>query len=179
MDQDLREYAQTALERLENAQKLSQHMEKFMKVIDEALYGTNVKLKLPDKYEIFEQHYQMFNKTINGENYNHSFNIENIRKWILQRGHDTAGWWVRGDIGLTSVKSINLNNKFLFLGLASQKSLQETYQLLKEIFQSATLSQEQLSRLVKAFTPIVYDLKHGIQSDVNQIVEDLINSLIT
>jgi hypothetical protein len=58
----------------------------------------------------------------------------------LGRGHDTAGWWVRGDIGLTSVKSVNLNNKFLFLNLASQKSLQEVYGLLNEIFITQTLS---------------------------------------
>lgn len=177
-DQDLREYAEVALERLENAKTFSDHVDKFMNAVDSAISGTKLKLKLADKYEAFEYHYQMFDKSGSGEDFNHSFNIEEIRKWLFQRGHDTAGWWVRGDIGLTSVKSINLNNKFLLLNLASQKSLQEVYQLLTHIFASDTLGVEQLSRLVKAFTPLVYELKNGMNVDVNKIVEDLINSLI-
>ena len=170
-DEQLRQYASTAIDRLENALELSKHIEEFMKAVDE----TGLRVKLADKYEAYEYHYQ---KRDRNDNFNHDFNIEGIRKWILGRGHDTAGWWVRGDIGLTSVKSVNLNNKFLFLNLASQKSLQEVYGLLKEIFVQQTLSQEQVSKLVKAFTPAVYEMKHGMQINVQKIVEDLINSLI-
>ena len=170
-DQQLREYASVAIERLENALELSKHIEEFMKAVD----NTGLKVNLADKYEAYEYHYQIRDKN---NNFSHGFNIEGIRKWILGRGHDTAGWWVRGDIGLTSVKSINLNNKFLFLNLASQKSLQEVYGLLNEIFIKQTLSVTQVSKLVKAFTPAVYEMKRGIQTDVQKIVNDLINSLM-
>lgn len=170
-DQQLREYASVAIERLENALELSKHIEEFMKAVD----NTGLKVNLADKYEAYEYHYQIRDKN---NNFSHGFNIDGIRKWILGRGHDTAGWWVRGDIGLTSVKSINLNNKFLFLNLASQKSLQEVYGLLNEIFIKQTLSVTQVSKLVKAFTPAVYEMKRGIQTDVQKIVNDLINSLM-
>lgn len=169
-DQQLRKYASTAIDRLENALELSQHIEDFMKAVDQ----TGLTVSLADKYEAYEYHYQIRDK---GDNLSHNFNIEGIRRWILGRGHDTAGWWVRGDIGLTSVKSVNLNNKFLFLNLASQKSLQEVYGLLNEIFIKETLSATQVSKLVKAFTPAVYELKRGIQIDVQEIVNNLIESL--
>lgn len=170
VDQQLREYASVAIERLENALELSKHIEAFMKAVDD----TGLKVKLADKYEAYEYHFQIRDKN---DNLSHGFNIEGIRKWILGRGHDTAGWWVRGDIGLTSVKSVNLNNKFLFLNLASQKSLQEVYGLLNEIFINQTLSTTQVAKLVKAFTPAVYEMKKGLQVDVQKIVNDLINSL--
>ena len=170
-DNDLREYASVAIERLENALDLSQHIEAFMKAVD----STGLNVKLADKYEAYEYHYQ---KKDRDKSLSHEFNIEGIRKWILGRGHDTAGWWVRGDVGLTSVKSVNLNNKFLFLNLASQKSLQEVYGLLKEIFIQQTLSQTQVSKLVKAFTPAVYEMTRGINVDIKNIVENLINSLM-
>ena len=170
MDQDLREYASIAIKRLENALALSQHIEGYMKAVDQ----TGLSVKQADKYEAYEYHYQIrdFNNDLS-----HNFNIEGIRKWILGRGHDTAGWWVRGDIGLTSVKSVDLNNKYLFLNLASQKSLAEVFNLLKNIFTSSTLSMSQVSQLVKAFTPAVYEMKKGMSSDVQKIVMDLINSL--
>ena len=172
-DQDLRNFASASIEKLENALQLSEHIEKFMKAID----STGLSVKLADRYEAYEYHYQYIDQR-NTDNFNHGFNIEGIRKWILGRGHDTAGWWVRGDIGLTSVKSVNLNNKFLFLNLASKKSLQEVYQLLNEIFQSDTLNQSQVGRLVKAFTPLVRDLKMGLDVNVQNVVNDLISSLI-
>lgn len=170
-DDSLRKYASVATERLENALELSQHIDNFMKAVDQ----TGLKVSLADRYEAYEYHFQ---KKDREKGFSHNFNIEGIRRWILARGHDTAGWWVRGDIGLTSVKSVNLNNKFLFLNLASQKSLQEVYKLLNEIFIKQTLSVEDVSKLVKAFTPVVYDLKRGVSVDVNKTVEDLINSLI-
>lgn len=175
MDADLRAFAETAIERLEGAQRFSEHMEQFMKAVDSALAGTKLSLKLADKYEAFEYHYQSIDKP--DDNFSHGFDIEALRQWLLTRGHDTAGWWVRGDIGLTSVKSINLNNKFLFLNLATQKSLQEVYGLLTELFSSNVLSADAVSRLVKAFTPAVYELKSGMNVDVNAIVQNLIASL--
>ena len=171
-ENNLRKFAEVSIERLENALELSEHISNYMKAID----STGLKVKLPDKYEAFEYHYQ--NIDINSQNFSHGFNIEGIRKWILGRGHDVAGWWVRGDIGLTSVKSINLNNKYLFLSLASQKSLSKVYTLLKDIFLNPSLDQNQISRLVKAFTPVVSDLKKGQQVDVQKIVNELIESLI-
>lgn len=170
-DDSLRKYASVATERLENALELSQHIDNFMKAVDQ----TGLKVSLADRYEAYEYHFQKIDRD---KGFSHNFNIEGIKRWILARGHDTAGWWVRGDIGLTSVKSVNLNNKFLFLNLASQKSLQEVYKLLNEIFIKQTLSAEDVSKLVKAFTPVVYDLKRGVSVNVNKIVEDLINSLI-
>lgn len=175
MDADLREFAETAIERLENAQRFSEHMDEFMRAVDSALAGTKLSLKLADKYEAFEYHYQSVDKP--DDNFTHGFDIESLRTWLLTRGHDTAGWWVRGDIGLTSVKSINLNNKFLFLNLATQKSLQEVYGLLTELFSTNVLSAESISRLVKAFTPAAYELKAGMKVDVNSIVTNLISSL--
>ena len=175
MDADLREFAEIAIERLENAQRFSEHLEQFMKAVDSALVGTKLSIKLADKYEAFEYHYQSVDKP--DENFAHGFDIEELRTWILTRGHDTAGWWVRGDVGLTSVKSINLNNKFLFLNLATQKSLQEVYGLLTELFQTNVLGAEAISRLVKAFTPAVYELKAGMSIDVDAIVNNLIVSL--
>lgn len=173
VDEDLRNYAETSIEKLENALKLSEHIEKFMAAVD----STGLKVKLPDKYEAYEYHYQTVdNRDI--DNLTHGFNIEGIRKWILGRGHDTAGWWVRGDIGLTSVKSVNLNNKFLLLNLASEKSLQEVYQVLTEVFINDSLNQKQVGRLVKAFTPIIHDFKQNSNMDVQNIVNDLISSLI-
>ena len=171
-ESNLRKFAETSLERLENALELSEHISNYLKAID----ATGLKVKLPDKYEAFEYHYQ--NIDIASENFNHGFNIEGIRRWLLGRGHDVAGWWVRGDIGLTSVKSINLNNKYLFLSLASQKSLSQVYTLLKDVFINDSLNQEDISRLVKAFTPVVSDLKKGYQIDVQKIVNNLIESLI-
>lgn len=173
VDQDLRNYAETSIEQLENALKLSEHINKFMAAVD----STGLKVKLPDKYEAYEYHYQTVDHQ-DIDNLTHGFNIEGIRRWILGRGHDTAGWWVRGDIGLTSVKSINLNNKFLLLDLASQKSLQEVYQVLTEIFINDSLNQQQVGRLVKAFTPIIHDFKQNANIDIQQTVNDLISSLI-
>lgn len=170
-DSELRQYASVAIERLENALDLSKHIEAYMKAVDE----TGLTVKLADKYEAYEYHFQKKDIT---NDLSHDFNIEGIRRWILGRGHDTAGWWVRGDIGLTSVKSVNLNNKFLFLNLASQKSLKEVYSLLNEIFVNQSLSSSQVSKLVKAFTPAVYELKKGMQVDVQKIVNELIESLI-
>ncbi len=172
-DAQLREFAEVSIQRLENAQIMNKHIEAFMKAID----ATGLKVKQADRYEAFEYHYQMIDNK-NKENFSHSFNIEGIRKWILARGHDTVGWWVRGDIGLTSVKSTDLTKKYLFLNLASKKSLQEVYGLLKQLFAQDSLSQEGVSRLVKAFTPAVSDLKKNTAVDVKKIVEDLINSLI-
>lgn len=172
-DSDLRQFSEIAIQRLENAQLLSQHIENYMKAID----ATGLSVKLADRYEAFEYHYQKIDNLMNNESFNHEFNIEGIRRWLLGRGHDTVGWWVRGDIGLTSVKSVNLNNKYLFLNLASKKSMQEVYQVIKEIFSDNILTPKKVSRLVKAFTPTVNELKKGIQIDVNKIVEDLISSL--
>lgn len=173
LDEDLRQFGEVAIERLQAAELMNQHIQRFMQAIDE----TGLRVKLADRYEAFEYHYQKIDKTLN-ENFSHGFNIEGIRRWLLGRGHDTIGWWVRGDIGLTSVKSINLNNKFLLLNLASQKSLTQVYVLLKELFASQILTEEVVARFVKAFTPIVSDLKKQENIHINQIIEDLINSLI-
>lgn len=170
-DEKLRQYATTALDRMENGLKLSEHIEKFLNAVD----STGLKIKLADKYEGFEYHYQRIDAGL--ENFTHGFNIEGIKKWYLGRGHDVAGWWVRGDIGLTSVKSVNLQNKYLFLNLASQKSLSEVYSLLKEIFADNLLTPEKLNKLIRAFTPLVYDAKRGISNDVDMIVNNLLNSL--
>lgn len=173
-DAQLRAFAEASIERLENALEMNKHIEAFMKAID----ATGLKVKQADRYEAFEYHYQMIDEK-NRNNFSHqSFNIEGIRKWILARGHDTVGWWVRGDIGLTSVKSTDLTKKYLFLNLASQKSLQEVYGLLKNLFASNSLDRDKIARLTKAFTPVVSDLKHNTKVDVEKIVEDLINSLI-
>lgn len=183
LDADLRQYSEIAIERLENAKKFSDHVNSYMVALQEAealakKENSKFRIKQADRYEAFEYHYQKIDKRNKNENFSHSFNIEGIKNWLLARGHDTVGWFARGDIGLTSVKSVNLNNKFLFLDLASQKSLNEVYQLLKEIFGSNTLNSQQVSRLVKAFTPAVHDLKAGLNTNINKIVEDLINSLI-
>lgn len=172
-DEELRQFGQAAIERLEAAEQMNKHIQNFMKAVDE----TGLKVKLADKYEAFEYHYQKIDNQLN-ENFSHGFNIEGIRRWILGRGHDTVGWWVRGDIGLTSVKSINLNNKFLLLNLASQKSLTQVYTLLKQLFASAVLTEEVISKMVKAFTPVVSDLKKRENININKIIEDLINSLV-
>lgn len=172
-DENLRKFGEAAIERLEAAELMNQHIQKYMEAID----ATGLKIKLADKYEAFEYHYQKIDNQLT-ENFSHPFNIEGIKRWLLSRGHDTIGWWVRGDIGLTSVKSINLNNKFLLLNLASQKSLTQVYLLLKELFSSQILSEKVISRLVKAFTPIVSDLKKQENINIKQIIEELINSLI-
>lgn len=171
----LRQFAETSLEKLENAKIISQHIDNFMKVIDSSnkLKG----IKLADKYEGFEYHYQNVDINLNNENFSHSFNLEGIERWFLGRGHDTVGWWVRGDIGLTSVKSVNLNNKYLFLSLATQRSLTEVYNLLAEIFSTDTLSADSLNRLIRAFTPLVSDFKKGFNIDIEKTVKDLIDSL--
>lgn len=170
-DEDLRQYANSALERMENALELSKHIDDFMNAVS----ATGLKIKLADKYEGFEYHYQRIDSNI--DDFSHGFNIEGIRRWYLGRGHDTAGWWVRGDIGLTSVKSVNLQNKFLFLNLASQNSLSQVYGLLNEIFKDNLLTPEKLNKIIRAFTPVVYDAKHGITYDVNKIVNDLLQQL--
>ena len=71
----------------------------------------DINVKLADAYEGFEYHYQKFDGA--GDFTKHGFNAEGIRRWFLGRGHDTVGWWARGDIGLTSVKSVNFNNNSL------------------------------------------------------------------
>lgn len=171
----LRQFAEVSLERLENAQLISKHIDAFMKTVDQSTKLKNV--KLADKYEGFEYHYQNVDISLSNENFIHSFNLEGIERWFLGRGHDTVGWWVRGDIGLTSVKSINLNNKYLFLSLASQRSLTEVYNLLAEIFSSDILSADSLNRLIRAFTPLVSDFKKGFNINIEKTVKDLINSL--
>lgn len=173
LDEDLRKFGEAVVERLQAAELMNQHIQKFMQAIDE----TGLRVKLADRYEAFEYHYQKVDNALN-ENFSHGFNVEGIRRWLLGRGHDTIGWWVRGDIGLTSVKSINLNNKFILLNLASQKSLTEVYLLLKELFASQVLTEEVIARFVKAFTPVVSELKKYENINLHQIIEDLINSLI-
>lgn len=170
-DEDLRKYATTALERMGNALEMAQHIEQYMNAVTQ----TGLKIKLADRYEGFEYHYQRIDQKT-GE-FSHGFNIQGIRNWYLGRGHDVAGWWVRGDVGLTSVKSINLQNKFLFLNLASQNSLSRVYQLLDEIFQDNLLTKEKMNKIIRAFTPIIYDAKRGINYNVNEIVNNLIKSL--
>ena len=115
--ENLRDYAESALKILGSNLELSDHIDKFLGVVN----GLDINVKLADAYEGFEYHYQKFDGT--GDFTKHGFNAEGIRKWFLGRGHDTVGWWARGDIGLTSVKSINLNNKYLFLSLTSKNSL--------------------------------------------------------
>lgn len=173
LDKELRAFGEAAIERLQSAKLMNDHIQKFIEAVD----MTGLKIKLADKYEAFEYHYQKIDKALN-ENFTHSFNIEGIKRWLLARGHDTVGWWVRGDIGLTSVKSINLNNKFILLNLASQKSLVQVYTLLQELFSSQILTEQNIARFVKAFTPVVSDLKKQENINLNQIIEDLINSLI-
>ena len=99
----------TILEILESNLELSDHINKFLGVVN----GLDLNIKLADAYEGFEYHYQKFDGA--GDFTKHGFNAEGIRRWFLGRGHDPVGWWARGDIGLTSVKSIDLNNKHLFL----------------------------------------------------------------
>lgn len=169
--EDLRNYAESALKILESNLELSDHIDKFLGIVNDL----DINVKLADAYEGFEYHYQKFDGA--GDFTKHGFNAEGIRKWFLGRGHDTVGWWARGDIGLTSVKSINLNNKYLFLSLTSKNSLNQVYNLISSLFSSQTLGPQHLSRLVKAFTPAVDDLKHGMSVDVESIVQDLINSL--
>lgn len=169
--EDLRNYAESALKILESNLELSDHIDKFLGVVNDL----DINVKLADAYEGFEYHYQKFDRA--GDFTKHGFNAEGIRKWFLGRGHDTVGWWARGDIGLTSVKSINLNNKYLFLSLTSKNSLNQVYNLISSLFSSQTLGPQHLSRLVKAFTPVVNDLKHGMSVDVESIIQDLINSL--
>ena len=168
---DLRNYAESTLEILESNLELSKHIDNFLGIVN----GLDIHVKLADAYEGFEYHYQKFDGM--NDFASHGFNAEGIRKWFLGRGHDTVGWWARGDIGLTSVKSINLNNKYLFLSLTSKNSLNQVYNLLSTLFSSQTLGPQHLSRLVKAFTPAVDDLKHGVSVDVESIIQDLINSL--
>lgn len=169
--EDLRNYAESTLKILESNLELSDHIDKFLGVVNDL----DINVKLADAYEGFEYHYQKFDGA--GDFTKHGFNAEGIRKWFLGRGHDTVGWWARGDIGLTSVKSINLNNKYLFLNLTSKNSLNQVYNLISSLFSSQTLGPQHLSRLVKAFTPVVDDLKHGMSVDVESIIQDLINSL--
>lgn len=169
--EDLRNYAESALKILESNLELSDHIDKFLEIVN----GLDINVKLADAYEGFEYHYQKFDGA--GDFTKHGFNAEGIRRWFLGRGHDTVGWWARGDIGLTSVKSVNLNNKYLFLSLTSKNSLNQVYNLISSLFSSQTLGPQHLSRLVKAFTPVVDDLKHGMSVDVESIVQDLINSL--
>lgn len=168
---DLRDYAESTLEILESNLELSKHIDSFLGVVS----GLDINVKLADAYEGFEYHYQKFDGA--GDFAKHGFNAEGIRRWFLGRGHDTVGWWARGDIGLTSVKSINLNNKYLFLSLTSKNSLNQVYNLMSSLFSSQTLGPQHLSRLTKAFTPVVDDLKHGMSVDVESIIQDLINSL--
>ena len=169
--EDLRKYAESALKILESNLELSNHIDKFLGVVN----GLDINVKLADAYEGFEYHYQKFDEA--GDFTKHGFNAEGIRRWFLGRGHDTVGWWARGDIGLTSVKSVNLNNKYLFLSLTSKNSLNQVYNLISSLFSSQTLGPQHLSRLVKAFTPVVDDLKHEMPVDVESIVQNLINSL--
>ena len=169
--EDLRKYAESALKILESNLELSNHIDKFLGVVN----SLDINVKLADAYEGFEYHYQKFDGA--GDFTKHGFNAEGIRRWFLGRGHDTVGWWARGDIGLTSVKSVNLNNKYLFLSLTSKNSLNQVYNLISSLFSSQTLGPQHLSRLVKAFTPVVDDLKHEMSVDVESIVQDLINSL--
>ena len=169
--EDLRKYAESALKILESNLELSNHIDKFLGVVN----SLDINVKLADAYEGFEYHYQKFDGA--GDFTKHGFNAEGIRRWFLGRGHDTVGWWARGDIGLTSVKSVNLNNKYLFLILTSKNSLNQVYNLISSLFSSQTLGPQHLSRLVKAFTPVVDDLKHEMPVDVESIVQDLINSL--
>ena len=115
--EDLRKYAESALKILESNLELSNHIDKFLGVVN----SLDINVKLADAYEGFEYHYQKFDGA--GDFTKHGFNAEGIRRWFLGRGHDTVGWWARGDIGLTSVKSVNLNNKYLFLSLTSKNSL--------------------------------------------------------
>ena len=173
MEEDLINYSNNIIQQLEQQKKLSDHIQNYMKAIDQ----TGLFVKQADRYEAFEYHFQKIDKKIDSENYHNNFNIEGIRRWILGRGHDTAGWYQRGDIELTSVKSVDLSKKHILLSLASQKSLQKTYSLLKEIFNDSSLNQQKISRLVKAFTPTVQDLKKGLPIDVEKIVQDLIQSL--
>ena len=169
--EDLRKYAESALKILESNLELSNHIDKFLGVVN----SLDINVKLADAYEGFEYHYQKFDGA--GDFTKHGFNAEGIRRWFLGRGHDTVGWWARGDIGLTSVKSVNLNNKYLFLSLTSKNSLNQVYNLISSLFSSQTLGPQHLSRLVKAFTPVVDDLKHEMPVDVESIVQNLINSL--
>lgn len=169
--EDLRKYAESALKILESNLELSNHIDKFLGVVN----SLDINVKLADAYEGFEYHYQKFDGT--GDFTKHGFNAEGIRRWFLGRGHDTVGWWARGDIGLTSVKSVNLNNKYLFLSLTSKNSLNQVYNLISSLFSSQTLGPQHLSRLVKAFTPVVDDLKHEMPVDVESIIQNLINSL--
>ena len=169
--EDLRKYAESALKTLESHLELSNHIDKFLGVVN----SLDINVKLADAYEGFEYHYQKFDGA--GDFTKHGFNAEGIRRWFLGRGHDTVGWWARGDIGLTSVKSVNLNNKYLFLSLTSKNSLNQVYNLISSLFSSQTLGPQHLSRLVKAFTPVVDDLKHEMPVDVESIVQNLINSL--
>lgn len=169
--EDLRKYAESALKILESNLELSNHIDKFLGIVN----SLDINVKLADAYEGFEYHYQKFDGA--GDFTKHGFNAEGIRRWFLGRGHDTVGWWARGDIGLTSVKSVNLNNKYLFLSLTSKNSLNQVYNLISSLFSSQTLGPQHLSRLVKAFTPVVDDLKHEMPVDVESIVQNLINSL--
>ena len=169
--EDLRKYAESALKILESNLELSNHIDKFLGVVN----SLDINVKLADAYEGFEYHYQKFDGA--GDFTKHSFNAEGIRRWFLGRGHDTVGWWARGDIGLTSVKSVNLNNKYYYIRKKKKNSLNQVYNLISSLFSSQTLGPQHLSRLVKAFTPVVDDLKHGMSVDVESIIQDLINSL--
>ena len=175
MEQDLKNYCQNVLDQLENQKELSKHIEEFFKAVDMATSDWKSKISQADKYEGFEYHYQKRDFLL--QSYTHGFNIQGIRNWYFARGHDTLPWFSGGDVDLTSVKSVDLQNKHVLLSISSKKSMEQVYSLIQSIFSSSTLSQKNISDLVKAFTPAVQQLKKGASINVKEIVEDLILSL--
>ena len=181
MQHPLINYANSVIEQMENDLLLSKHMQAFMQVIDENKnkYDISSDYKPADQYEAFEYHYQKVDLASGEENFEHKFNVAGIMNWIKARQHDTIPWYASGDIGLTSVKSIDLNQKMIFLSAFSDRSLETTYALIQRVFASQILNANDISTLVKAFTPAVENLKAGFDIDLKNIVQNLISSLTT
>lgn len=133
--------------------------------------------KLSNLYEAFEYHFEVVDKK-NIENFAHNnFNQQGISNWLFARARDTVSWYRRGDIGLTSVKSINLEEEINYIGLTTQVSLNRVYTLLTEIFNKQYLDAHDLSQLVRAFTPAIDELKKATDYDLKTVVNNMINSL--
>lgn len=179
----LKKYAQELLKKTTQSKILSNHINAYFDVLNDILKENKLSMKDSDKYEAFEYHYQK--KDIGGT-YNHGFNRKGIKSWIKQRGtHDVQGWYQKGDIGLTSVKSIDLykNEKIILLTIAKDASLEEVFTLLEELFISQinsdkpSFGEKEISRIIKAFTPAVDELKKNMSVDIKSIVKELIQSI--
>ena len=183
---ELKNYAQKLIDKKTQCIMLSQHIESYWNVLDNVLMNKKLKMKNADKYEAFEFHYQKHD--LNG-NYRHRFNKSEIVEWIQQRGtHNTLAWYQTGDVGLTSVKSINLQEKVQLLTISKPRSLVEVFALLEQLFisqinednsKTKTFGIEEISTIVKAFTPTVNKIRAKIEVNVKEIVETTIKSLLS